>query len=388
MASGFVDHIDLDDEPLGNLGLFVSTWKTDNSGGVSNNDQILLPLEPTGTYDFVVDWGDSSSDLITAWDQPEVTHTYAAPGTFKIMIDGAIDGFKFGNAGDRGKIIEISTWGPLLLGDNDGYFYGAANLVITAVDVLDTSDMTNFTTFFRDCTSITTIPNVGNWDVRNVTAMGNMFRGATVFNGSIGGWGVGTANVVNMSSMFQGAAAFNQNIGGWDVSSVLFMAEMFEGATVFNGDIGNWNVLSVTEITSMFSGAVAFNQEIGGWDVSNVVNMVNVFFGATAFNGDIGDWDVSNALFMVNMFRDATAFDQDLSNWVVSSVTVMLNMFLGSGFSTTNYDLLLVAWDLLTLQNGVSFHAGSAQFNAGAPATARANIISNFSWSITDGGPV
>lgn len=266
--TGFVDHIDLDDEPLGNLGLFVSTWKTDNPGD-SDDDQILLPLESTGTYDFEVDWGDGSTDLITVWNQAETTHTYSSPGTFKIMIDGAIDGFRFNDNGDRTKILEISTWGSLLLGDNGGYFHGAANLIITAVDVLDTSDMTNFSTFFRNCTSITTIPNVGNWDVRNVTAMGGMFVGATAFNGSIGGWGVDTANVVSMGTMFQGATAFDQDLGGWDVTGVLFGFFDFgvgSGISTANYDLllNGWSAQSVFSGQQLDMGTIQFTTAVSG----------------------------------------------------------------------------------------------------------------------------
>ena len=53
---------------------FVSQWKTDNPG-VSNNDQITLPLVSGGTYNFLVQWGDGNSDTITVWNQAETTHT-------------------------------------------------------------------------------------------------------------------------------------------------------------------------------------------------------------------------------------------------------------------------------------------------------------------------
>ncbi len=309
MASGFVDHIDLDDVPLDPTLKFVSIWKTNNSG-VSNSDQIKLPLELTGSYSFMVDWGDNSMDVIAVWNQPEVTHTYAAAGTFIVTISGAITGFSFSNSGDKDKILGISSWGPLRLGNSsNGFFHGCSNLVITAQDTLDTVGMMDFRDMFRDAFSVTTVPNIGSWDTSQVTCMIGAFINASLFSGAIGNWD--TSSVVTMNGMFINTS-FDQDLSNWDVSSVTGMAQMFINAS----------------------------------------------------------------------------FDQDLSNWDVSSVTNMGNMFVGSGFSTTNYDLLLVAWDLLTLQNGVSFHAGSAQFNAGAPATARANIISNFSWSITDGGPV
>ena len=66
---------------------FVSNWNTANtSGGSSTSTQIQLPLESSGTYNFVVDWGDGNTDTITAWNQAETLHTYASSGTYTITI--------------------------------------------------------------------------------------------------------------------------------------------------------------------------------------------------------------------------------------------------------------------------------------------------------------
>jgi len=58
-------------------------------------------------------------------------------------------------------------------------------------------------------------------------------------------------------------------------------------------------------------------------------------------------------------------------------------MLRGTSFSKTNYDLLLNDWSALTLQNNVSFGVGTTKYCA---STARASIISNFNWTISDGG--
>ncbi len=292
--------------------LFTTIWDT-GLFGVTNNNQILLPLESTGSYDFVVNWGDGSTDTITAWDQAEVLHDYGQRRIgILVVISGEIDGFRFGGGSDTtdaNKLLEIVCWGQLLLGNTGGYFHGCTNLKITAEDILNTSGTTNMFQMFLECSSLTGIPNINTWNMSNVTSLSTMF------------------------------------------------------------------VLS------------AFNSDVGDWDVSNVTNMFGVF-GVSQFNQNIGSWDVSSVTDMDFMFLDAPAFDRDISNWNVSNVSTMADMLSGSAFSTNNYDLLLVAWEQLTLQNGVSFNAGSAQYSAGAPATARADIISNFSWVIVDGGQV
>ncbi|NDC25650.1 MAG: BspA family leucine-rich repeat surface protein, partial [Proteobacteria bacterium] len=64
-------------------GAFVSTWNTNNtSTGSSASNQITLPLESTGTYNFTVDWGDGTQNTITSGTDANRTHTYATAGTY------------------------------------------------------------------------------------------------------------------------------------------------------------------------------------------------------------------------------------------------------------------------------------------------------------------
>ena len=49
-------------------------------------------------------------------------------------------------------------------------------LEITATDLLDISDVTNLMGTFSNCRSITSIPQIINWDVSNVTNMVGMFN--------------------------------------------------------------------------------------------------------------------------------------------------------------------------------------------------------------------
>jgi hypothetical protein len=92
------------------------------------------------------------------------------------------------------------------------------------------------------------------------------------------------------------------------------------------------------------------------------------------------------------MFSGATAFNQDVSAWSIAALTSANNMFNGSGLTTTNYDKLLnntTGWpSQATIQPNVAFHAGTAKYSAGAPATGRGILTGTYTWTITDGGPV
>ena len=336
---------------------FISYWCTMSiSPGSSNSNQIKLPLVPTGIYNFIIDWGDGFSNTITSYNQPEVTHTYQISGWpyFTLRISGVIDGWSFNDNGDKFKILEISQWGPLKLGNSGSYFYGCVNLVISAIDAPDLTGTTSLSYAFADCDNIGSSGSMNNWDVSNITDMEFMFFQADIFNKVINNWNV--SRVTNMTFMFA-FSNFNQIIGGWDVSRVNDMSGMFK-MTPFNQSIESWNVSQVTSMEEMFSADQSFNQPIGSWDVSKVTNMDMMFDGAHSFNQPLGTWNVSQVKKMNMMFKS---------------------------LSSTNYDKLLIGWSKLSLQQNVNFNAGESRYSLSGEA-ARQYIINMFGWIILDHG--
>jgi surface protein len=320
---------------------FVSIWNTANvSAGSSDNKSINLPLLLDGVYNFVVDWGDGTSNTITSYNQRQKNHTYSSIGTYTITIKGVFQGFCFENTGDRLKILSISNWGDFEFKDSSqvGYFDGCENLDLSLVaDVVNIGNCTNFEACFESCTNLTTINNCNDWDMSGVTNMGSMFAGARLFNQDIDGWDV--SSVINMKGMFISAGSFNQDISSWDVSSVTNMGSMFQDATDFNRDIGGWDVSSVNSMTEMFYGATDFNQDIGGWNISNVLNFVD-------FMGDK---------------KPAT-------------------------FSTTNLNSIYNSWSLLSVQPNINISFGTAKYTIAGQAGKNILDFAPNNWTITDGG--
>ena len=305
---------------------FVSTWKTNNEGQ-SNDNQINLPLVINGTYDFTVDWGDGSSSTITSWDDTDKIHTYVFAGKYTISIEGVFKGFAFSLAfnNDAKKLVEISNWGVLKLGNTQGQFYNCENLVITASDTPDLSETLSLSRAFSFCRSLKTSSSLNDWDTSGITDMSYMFSGTDLFNEDISNWD--TSSVIDLSHMFRSASAFNQDIGFWDTSNVTDMSHMFSYADSFNQNIGSWDTSRVTDMCNMFSGAKAFNQEIGNWDTSSVTDMSKMFRNASVFNQDLGNWNTSSVKDMCRMFFRAKAFNQDVGTWDTSSVKNMNRMF-------------------------------------------------------------
>jgi surface protein len=335
---------------------FVSVWDTTKtSTGSSTSTQIKLPLESTGTYNFVVDWGDGSSNTITTWNQAETTHTYSASGTYTITITGQLWGWRFAGGGDRLKLTSISAFGNRFrLGNSGGYFNGCANLTTVGNDL----DMTGTTTLYYAFYGASKFNgNISAWDVSAVTSFDHTFYNNTLFNQPLNSWNVSSAT--NMSGTFRGAAAFNQELNSWNVSNVTTMSYMFSGASAFNKDIGTWNVSSVTTMLAMFGYGSAFNRDISAWNVSSVTNFSLMFFQSTVFNQPLNTWNVSSAINMSSMFRSTSAFNQPLSSWNVSQVTDMGSLF--SGATAFNQDIS--AWDVSSVTTMYAMFGYSSAFN-------------------------
>ena len=395
---------------------FTSTWKTDNTG-TSTDTQITLPLVSTGTYDFVANWGDGTSDTITAYDQAEVTHTYSTAGTYTVKIYGTIEGWQFDGGGDKLKLTNISQFGNLDI-TTDAAFYGCSNMTITATDAPDISS-TSLLNMFRDCSSITTLPSLGNFDTSQVTNMYCMFYGCSSFNQSVSNFD--TSQVTNMRDMFVNCSSFNQSVSNFDTSQVMDMGDMFFGCSSFNQSVSNFDTSQVTDMYRMFYGCSSFNQSVSNFDTSQVMDMGYMFFGCSSFNQSVSNFDTSQVTNMYRMFANCSSFNQSVSNFDTSQVTNMRDMFYGcdsmssanlgtvkdwtitaltdaenfmagctNSMSTADYDALLIAWEGQTHYTGAAntmpIHFNNATYTAGGAAEAARTALVNDGWDITDGG--
>ncbi|MFW6014594.1 MAG: BspA family leucine-rich repeat surface protein [Candidatus Nanoarchaeia archaeon] len=332
----FEEPISIEDgEKIETKDSFISVWKTDKLGE-SGKDEIKLPLTPTGSYNFTVDWGDGNTDKITSLSKAR--HTYEEPGRYKINITGKIQGWSFDNKGDKNKLLEIKQWGPLRFGNTGGYFHGAKNLKITAEDMPCLEGTTDLTNMFAR-TNLQKIPNINKWDVSNVKKMNSMFSYAIQFNNDLNGWDI--SNVKDMSFMFFRATSFNKPIDKWDTSNVESMRAMFNGALFFNQDINNWDVSKVNDMAHMFDKAGSFNKTLNEWDTSNVENMKGMFFTAESFDQDLDNWDTSNVKSMGSMFVDAISFNGDITTWNTDNVEDMNFMFRRA----TSFNQDISGWD-------------------------------------------
>lgn len=247
-----------------------------------------------------------------------------------------------------------STWNTENLGGT-GSATKVILLPITAGPRVDWGDgiIDNLNTHTYSVAGIKTIKIHGPFGIFRFNDLGDKLKITDVSN--VGGL------VINSSGFFRGCANMTWSATGAPTITALSISQTFRDCALFDGDVSEWNVVTSSNMNGMFRG--------------------------TAFNGDLSSWDFSSATNIGNIFRD-TPFNQDISAWNIASVTIATNFMLNNTtFTQTNYDLLLPAWEAQSVQDSVSVDFGSAVYGAGAPATARAALISDHTWTITDGGP-
>ena len=342
---------------------FTSVWNTINtSSGSSANNQVSIPTNPAfTTYNYTVAWGDGNTDINVNGD---ITHTYAAAGTYTIEITGNFPSVYFNETGDRNKIIEILSWGNIQWETMENAFYGCENVNFDAIDAPNLSQVTSLKNMFRGCDAFNGIVN--NWDVSTITDISGLFEEAIIFNRPLDSWN--TINVIDMSwtfhrarqfnepldnwntasvntleYTFSEAGSFNQNINNWDVTQVTNMSGTFRYTNRFDRPLNNWDVTIVTDMSGMFQGS-AFDQPIANWEVGNVTNM-SAMFRESLFNYPIEIWDVSKVTNMSFMFHRHRTFNHPLNDWDVSNVTNMASMFDGWLWDAI-YNQPLNTWDV------------------------------------------
>ena len=195
---------------------------------------------------------------------------------------------------------------------------------------------------------------------------------------------------VKIESRLFGGIYFN-NLG--DKAKITKIANYGQGVSRLN--IGSFygcsSLLSIDIGNIVSNGAVATNQyrncisltTVPLFNLSSVTDAYAMFYQCTVLT-TVPLFNLSSVTTTRYMFYGCASLTTvPLLN--LSSVTDARYMFSGVTLTTQSYSDFLIHLATLPLQSGVSFHGGNSKYNPAA-ATARAYLISNFGWTIIDGG--
>ncbi len=122
---------------------------------------------------------------------------------------------------------------------------------------LDASLAADFSSLFKNCSSLTTVTNIETWQTRSATSLASLFEGCGALQTlpSLGKWT--TSAVTDLSAAFKGCAALSEipGIDKWDVSAATDLRLLFEGCSRLRElDLTSWNTTGNPAMTSFFSG--------------------------------------------------------------------------------------------------------------------------------------
>ncbi|WP_250865296.1 BspA family leucine-rich repeat surface protein [Enterococcus faecalis] len=280
------------------------------------------------------------------------------PGVFSDDVSSAFDSIS--------NVKKVTFSGPVKAGKSLKSLFSSwfALLSIERLDYLDTSQVTDMSYMFTNCTGLQTL-DVSNFDTSQVTNMSMMFyncRGlqtldvsnfetsqvtdmSYMFDACSGLQTLDVSNfetsqVTDMSSMFDACSGLQTlDVSNFDTSQVTNMSSMFYGCSGLQTlDVSNFDTSQVTSMGGMFIGCRGLQTlDVSNFDTSQVTSMGGMFIGCRGLQTlDVSNFDTSQVINMSSMFADCRGLQTlDITNFDTSQVTNMSNMFDGcSGLQT------------------------------------------------------
>lgn len=211
-------------------------------------------------------------------------------------------------------IIDPSFANLKLINLNSFFLYWRNLKSIKGLENLNTSKVTNMSSMFQDCSSLTSL-DLSGFKTDKVTDMSSMFNGCSNLT-SLDLSGFNTENVNKMGSMFRDCSSLTSlDLSGFKTENVGDMRYMFR-------DCSN--------LTSL---------DLSSFKTQNVVNMYRMFYGCSKLKSlDLSGFLTDKVTNMSMMFFDCSNLtDLDLSSFNTHKVTNMDYMFYGCSNLKTIY---------------------------------------------------
>ena len=309
----------------------------------------------------IASWDVSANDngSVMAWvvaDETDSSKYHLYIGGDGGVIANKTSSYLFYNFKSLQKITFGDNFDTSNVTDMSSMFEKCSSLTSLDVSNFDTSNVTNMQSMFSSCSSLTTLDvskwdtgnvtnmgylfayckkidklNVNNFDTSNVTNMQNMFSSCSSLT-TLDVSNFDTSNVTNMQNMFYSCSSLTVlDVSKWDTSNVTDMSWMFRNCSSLTTlDVSNWDTSDVTNADSMFYGCSSLTTlDVSKWDTSNVTNMQSMFHGCSSLTVlDVSKWDTGNVTNMGYLFAYCEKIDKlNVSNFNTSKVTKMYGMF-------------------------------------------------------------
>ena len=181
------------------------------------------------------------NEAVESWDVSEKNNGLVMAW----VVDDGNDGYELTIGGFRKVIANTkSLW---MIG-------GFTALKEIDIKVLDTSNVTDMGTMFKECAKLKNI-NLSSFDTSKVENMSSVFYNCSSLT-DLDISNFDTGNVTNMWGMFVNCRSLTDlDISNFKTSSVITMQEMFKGCSnLINLHISDFDTCKVTNMSNMFNG--------------------------------------------------------------------------------------------------------------------------------------
>ncbi|MCD8107926.1 MAG: BspA family leucine-rich repeat surface protein [Oscillospiraceae bacterium] len=218
-----------------------------------------------------------------------------------------------------GTCLYVAGDGGVIAGkDMSNMFSGYTSLTSISFKGFDTSNATNMSGLFENCSSLTSLsldsPSSKGFVTSKVTDMSSMFYNCSSLT-SLSLSSMNTSKVVNMSNMFNNCSS---------------LTSLY---------ISKFNTSKVTDMSYMFCGCSSLTSLYVSYDTSSVTNMNSMFRYCSSLTSlSVSSFDTSNVTDMSYMFADCSSLESlNVSNFSFNSsaVTDMKYMFYNCSSLTT-----------------------------------------------------
>jgi surface protein len=121
----------------------------------------------------------------------------------------------------------------------------------------------------------------------------------------------------------------------WDTSAATSTENMFLGNLEFKGDLSTWDVSGVTNMNAMFSGS-GIEGTIEHWNVGKVETAYSMFSKAMGLSTepelDLSRWNIVTCRDFTSMFKGSAVVDSGVGKWKLREDADTTNMFAGTKF--------------------------------------------------------
>ena len=258
-------------------------------------------------------WGINEKQQVGERVEPAWTGTYENPDTTttKAVMDASFKDFRPTSTASWFKRFKALT-------------------AIEGLQNLNTSEVTNMSDIFYNCSALTSL-DLKNFNTERVTNMSGMFAFCSTLT-SLDLKNFNTSNVTEMNWMFTDCAALTSlDLTSFNTEKVTDMGWMFAGCKALTSlYLKNFNTQKVWNMSEMFSHCSALTSlDLSSFNTSNVENIVSMFAGCESLTTlDLSNFNTSNVTDMRTMFWACSGLTTlYLTNFNTSNVKNMGFMF-------------------------------------------------------------